>query len=115
MGRDILDLPSPPGGTRLRYGPGEHHYGDLRMPKSAGPHPVAVSIHGGFWRAAFGLDHMSHACAKLALAGVATWNFEYRRVGQPGGGWPGTLDDAAAGFEYLKTLAGSHPLDLKRV
>lgn len=58
---------------------------------------------------------MGHACAKLAQAGVATWNLEYRRVGQPGGGWPGTMDDALAGLEYLKTLATSRPLDLKRI
>lgn len=58
---------------------------------------------------------MGRACAKPAQAGVATWNLEHRRVGQPGGGWTGTMDDALAGFDFLKTLAASHPLDLKRV
>ena len=32
----------------------------------------------------------------LARRGYAVWNIEYRRVGQEGGGWPGTLEDAAA-------------------
>ncbi len=116
MGRDILDLPAPAADARFTYGKDANQFGELRLPpKSNAPHPVVVSIHGGFWRAAYGLDHLGHACAKLAQAGVATWNLEYRRVGQPGGGWPGTLDDALAGLEYLKTLAASHPLDLKRV
>jgi acetyl esterase/lipase len=115
VGRDILDLPSPPADARIPYGTDSNQFGDLRLPRSAGPHPVVVSIHGGFWRAAYGLDHMGHLCASLARAGVASWNIEYRRVGQPGGGWPGTLDDALAGFEHLKTLSASHPLDLKRV
>src|SRR6185369_4951571 len=92
-----------------------NQFGELRLPKSAGLFPVVVSLHGGFWRAAYGLEHMSHACARLAQEGVASWNVEYRRVGQPGGGWPGTLDDAAAALQHLKTLAASHPIDLNRV
>ena len=37
----------------------------------------------------------------LAADGYAVWNIEYRRVGQPGGGWPGTLDDVAAAVDHL--------------
>jgi acetyl esterase/lipase len=115
VGRDILDLLAPQADARIPYGNGPDQFGELRLPKSAGPHPVLVSIHGGFWRAAQGLDHMGHACARLADLGVASWNVEYRRIGQPGGGWPGTLDDVAAGLNHLRKLAVSYPLDLERV
>ena len=48
--------------------------------------------------------------------GWVAWNLEYRRVGSfPGGGWPGTFHDVAAGIDYLRELAGTYPLDLTRV
>jgi len=115
VGRDILDLPAPAANVRAAYGKDANQFGELRLPKSPGPHSLLVSIHGGFWRAAYGLDHMGHACARLAQSGIASWNIEYRRVGQPSGGYPGTQEDTLAAFEYLKTLAASQPIDLKRV
>jgi len=50
-------------------------------------------IHGGFWRAKFGLLYAGQLCAALANSSFATANVEYRRIGEPGGGWPGTLED----------------------
>jgi acetyl esterase/lipase len=44
---------------------------------------------------------MGHACAALTEAGYATWNVEYRRVGNRGGGWPGTFLDVAAAVDAL--------------
>jgi acetyl esterase/lipase len=46
---------------------------------------------------------------------VATWNIEYRRIGDDGGGWPGTFLDVAAAADHLAELADRHPLDLRRV
>ena len=115
MGREILELPPPPADLRLPYGPDPNQFGELRLPKSAGPYPVVFSIHGGYWRTMRDLQHMGHLCDVLARVGVASWNIEYRRIGQPGGGWPGTLDDVAAGFDYLNILASAYPLDLSRV
>lgn len=43
------------------------------------------------------------------------WSVEYRRVGDPGGGWPGTFQDAAAGFDFVELLARTYPIDLRRV
>ena len=100
---------------KISYGDDPNQFGELLLPESAGPHPVVVAIHGGFWRARYGLEHMRPACADLTSLGVATWNIEYRRIGQEGGGWPGTAQDALLGFQYLATLATVHPLDLERV
>src|SRR5262249_45155026 len=74
-----------------------------------------IVIHGGFWRAAYNLDHISHLCVALNKAGMATWSLEYRRLGNPGGGWPGTFDDVLAGTKYLSTIAPKYHLDLNRV
>ena len=112
---NILSLAPPPADARLLYGPDPNHFGDLRLPRGRGPHPVAVNMHGGFWRAQYDLAHAGHLCAALARAGIATWNMEYRRVGNPGGGWPGSFEDATLGFRFLETLAGRFPLDLERV
>jgi acetyl esterase/lipase len=44
---------------------------------------------------------MTALAADLARRGIAAWNVEYRRVGQEGGGWPGTLEDVAAAIDRL--------------
>ncbi len=44
---------------------------------------------------------------------TATWNFDYRAVGHPGGGYPGTLKDVAAATDHLAGL--DEPLDLNDV
>jgi len=115
MGREILEMPAPPADVRLHYGPDAFQFGDLRLPKGAGPHPAAIVLHGGFWRAKYSLDYAGHLCAALTRNGIATWNVEYRRVGNPGGGWPATLADAGAGADYIREIAGKYALDLAKV
>lgn len=100
---------------RLAYGTGEWQFGDLRLPDGPGPHPVVLSIHGGFWKAKYGLDENEKLSAWFAGQGYATWNIEYSRVGHPGGGWPGTLLDVAAAADHLRRLAVPYSLDLDRV
>jgi acetyl esterase/lipase len=113
---DILtDAPPPDPDARVAYGPDPLQFGDLRLPAGAGPHPVAVVVHGGYWQAIHNLTHAGHLCVDLAAHGVATWNVEYRRLGDPGGGWPGTLDDVRRALAHLESLAGEHHLDLGRV
>ncbi|HEY8461609.1 MAG TPA: alpha/beta hydrolase [Blastocatellia bacterium] len=100
---------------RISYGSNELQFGELRLPKGPGPHPVAVVIHGGCWMAQYGLSYMGHLSAALAEAGVATWNVEYRRIGDPGGGWPGTFEDVASAADHLRKIAKERNLDLDRV
>ena len=115
MGREILELPAPVADARLHYGPDALQFGDLRLPAGPGPHPVAIVIHGGFWRARYNLDHIGRLCAALTSAGIATWSLEYRRVGNPGGGWPNTLLDAGLGADFVRELAAKHHLDPAKV
>ncbi len=113
--RSILDLAPPWADARLPYGPDPSHFGDLRLPMGVGPHPVVMVIHGGFWRARYSLAHTGHLCAALTTAGFATWNLEYRRLGDPGGGWPHTLLDVGRGADYLRDVSAHYPLDLTRL
>jgi len=50
----------------------------------------------------------------LNAEGVATWSLEYRRLGNAGGGCPGTFDDVATGARHLGSIAGRYNLDRKR-
>jgi acetyl esterase/lipase len=112
---DILTAPPPPADSRLRYGTDPNQFGDLRVPKSKGPFPVVMNIHGGFWRAKYDLAHAGHLCAALTAKGVATWNLEYRRVGNAGGGWPGTFEDIVNGYRFISQNANRHNLDSQRM
>lgn len=112
---DALALPRPAADRRIVYGVDTLQFGDLRVPEGPGPHPVAVLVHGGCWLAEYDLAHVSSLAAALTAAGVATWSVEYRRVGNDGGGWPGTFLDVAAAADHLVELAEEYRLDLDRV
>lgn len=113
--REVQALPRPEADDRIAYGAGEFQFGELRLPHGEGPFGVVVLIHGGCWMSDFDLDYMASAGAALAERGVAVWTLEYRRIGNPGGGWPGTFQDAANGIDFLRDLAERFPLDLHRI
>lgn len=112
--RAVLDRPAPEPDATLRYGDHPDQVADLRLPaEPAGePLPLVVVIHGGFWRAEYDRTHTGPLAADLAARGYPVVQLEYRRTGQPGGGWPGTLEDVAAGLTALPGLlaaAGVEP------
>jgi acetyl esterase/lipase len=86
-----------------RYGDHPSQLGELFLPPSGEGAPVAVVIHGGFWRHAYDRSLTDGLCEDLASAGWAAWNLEYRRLGR-GGGWPETFEDVAAGIDHLDRL-----------
>jgi acetyl esterase/lipase len=114
MMQDVLSRAPEPYDLRLRYGADENEFGDVRLPKSKGPHPLLMNIHGGYWRARYDLQHASHLCAALTQEGIATFNLEYRRVGNAGGAWPGTFEDVSNGLKYIRQNAAKHNIDAKR-
>ena len=96
------------------YGDKRSQFGELFLPGGEGPFPVAVVLHGGFWKAQYSRKLMHPLCHDLVARGWAAWNLEYRRLGlRNGGGWPNTFDDLAAGIDHLRVLQA--PLDLERV
>lgn len=112
---DIKKLPVPAGAQRSSYGSDPSQFGELRLPPGKGPYAVVVVIHGGCWYSEYDLTQLANFNARLTSLGVATWSLEYRGIGNPGGGWPGTFTDVARGTDHLRILARSYPLDLKRV
>jgi acetyl esterase/lipase len=99
----------------LAYGSDPLQFGDLGVPVGPGPHPVVVFIHGGFWLNQFDLTLAAPQAADAVENGYAAWNVEYRRVGDDGGGYPGTLEDIAAAVDHLSEIAGDYRLALDRV
>lgn len=99
----------------VAYGPDPLQYGELRLPAGAGPHPVAVVVHGGCWLSIADNDYMDPVAEALTGAGWATWNLEFRTLDHAGGEWPGIFRDVAAGTDHLRELGRTYPLDLERV
>jgi acetyl esterase/lipase len=101
--------------VRVPYGDDPDQYAHLRLPDPAvhgpGPHPVAVLVHGGYWRSRWENDTLHAAATDLTARGFATWNLEYRRPDRHG--WDATTADVAAGYAALAQVEG--PLDLSRV
>jgi acetyl esterase/lipase len=114
--QDLLKRPAPRPDARIRYGGAPSQFADLWLPPGPGPHPVAIVIHGGCWRASLpGVELMNLAAADLRRRGIAVWNIEYRRVDEPGGGYPGTFADVAQAVDLLKGTSAQYGLSLDHV
>ena len=113
---DYMALTGPAPAARIAYGPAPSQYAELFVPEGPGPFPVAVLVHGGCWTAKFGgITQLRNMAGALRARGIAVWNVEYRRVDEPGGGYPGMYEDMHAALDALATQAGAAKLDLERV
>ena len=93
---------------------------DLHLPAGAGPHPVAVFLHGGGWRV--GSRHSAGPAYRgadpspfelIAQAGVAVASVDYRLSGEAR--WPAQLHDAKAAVRWLRARAGELGVDPTRI
>jgi len=119
---ELLKQPTPPANERITYGKDPLQFGEIRVPTGDGPFPVAIIIHGGCWSAK--LENLPDAvvsfellrpiASALAESGVASWNIEYRRLGNEGGGWPGTYLDIGRATDLLRDIGPRYHLDLNR-
>ncbi|NKI36126.1 alpha/beta hydrolase [Wenzhouxiangella sp. XN79A] len=107
--------PQPAPDEVITWGPYARQFGELRMPDGDGPFPVVVVLHGGCWLADYDQGYMAGLADAIRELGFAVWTVGFRRIGEPGGGWPNTLFDVAEGTDYLRRLAETRPLDLERV
>jgi dipeptidyl aminopeptidase/acylaminoacyl peptidase len=93
-----------------RYGPDPDQWAELLLTGSDRPQPVAVLLHGGFWRTPYTCALMHAMAAALADRGFASWNVEYRRGAGQG---TVTLQDIETAIVTLRTLDA--PIDLDRM
>lgn len=113
---DVNALHSQPADHRISYGKDPLQFGDLRLPSTQGPYPVAIIIHGGCWMSKFAdLQNTAALADALRDLGIATWNIEYRRADNAGSGWPGMFNDVAQAADFLPKIADQYSLDLTRV
>ena len=113
---ELVAEPVAPADRRIAYGTEQLQHGELRLPVGKENVPVVVLIHGGCWRAQYDMKHVGQAAAALAKEGFAVWTIEYRRIGDAGGGWPGTFDDVATAVDYVRRLGAQFPvIDTTRV
>ena len=113
--QDLASVPAQAPERRVIYGADANQFAELRVPGGAGPHPVVVLVHGGCFKTYASLANLAPVGDVLKGRGIATLNVEYRRVDQPGGGWPNTYLDVGNAVDHVRTLAGEHHLDLSRV
>lgn len=101
---DLRSRPVPAPHLTVHYGDLPDQVADLRLPPGNDAAPLAVVVHGGFWAAEFDRAHAGPQSVGLAEAGYVVATVDYRRVGQRGGGWPGTFDDLAALTDDVRSL-----------
>ncbi len=114
--KELLARPRNTPDAHIAYGKEALQYGDLYLPKTKGLHPTIVLIHGGCWLAELpGPELMDPMAGALRDHGYAVWSIEYRRIGHPGGGYPGTFADVGNAIDALSGLAPRYHLDLSHV
>ncbi|MEO7520838.1 MAG: alpha/beta hydrolase [Gemmatimonas sp.] len=113
---DVDTIPVLDPGKRISFGSDSLNFGELRLPVGTGPFAIAIVLHGGCWYSPYAtLRNTAPLAEAITVAGVATWNIEYRRYDQHGGGWPGTFRDVAAAADFVRELAKRYPIDTSRV
>lgn len=115
MPEGLLNLAAPPVDARVAYGPHTYQFGELRFGKGDRRDVIVMNIHGGFWRNRYDLVHAGHFCAALSSRGLTTWNVEYRRVGDDGGGWAGSIEDVRLAWGFVPEVAAKYGLRAEKV
>jgi acetyl esterase/lipase len=111
---DILEKPQPAADGQVAYGNDPNQFLQFRLPHGQRPYPALLNIHGGFWRAKYDLTHAGHLCEAFRQSGIATFNTEYRRVGNVGGGWPGTFEDIRSAYHFVRQAHARFDVDPNR-
>lgn len=113
---DLLQRPRPQPDATISYGDSALQVVDLWLPPGDGPHPTVLMVHGGCWQTEIADRRiMNWIAADLRQRGIAVWNIDYRGVDRPGGGYPGTFQDAAAAADALRDHAARYHLDISRL
>ncbi len=113
----VLALPVKNQGMKLAYGTAALQFGLLSLPatKLSTKPPLVIFVHGGCWLNAYDIEHSKALSQALTEAGYAVWSLEYRRVGDEGGGWPGSFNDIVQGIHYAQAQFEQYGVDVSRI
>jgi acetyl esterase/lipase len=113
----VQSLPVMAPARQIAYGDDALQYGELWLPavtSQTTAAPLVVFVHGGCWLNAYDVRHTYALNTALTRQGYAVWSLEYRRTGDAGGGWPGTLQDIRQGLLAVDDLS-AFPVDTSRM
>lgn len=113
----VTALPFRAADQKVQYGQSEFEFAELWLPSTNDPNqtfPMVIFIHGGCWLNAFDIKHTYPLSTALADRGIAVFSLEYRRTGDLGGGWPGTLEDIQRGVDAGLALS-QFPIDQDKI
>jgi acetyl esterase/lipase len=88
--------------------------GDLYLPAGAGPFPVLVNIHGGYWRRG-SRDRFQYWGPYLAERGYAGFTISYRLTKPGTKTYPQAVHDVRAAVQFLRGRAKDFRLDGNRI
>jgi acetyl esterase/lipase len=100
---ELNQLPLPTANKTITYGESEHQVMDVFLPKDVPVKSNVMLIHGGCWQNQYDRLYMGHMAKSLSDRGYRVFNIEYRRTGDQGGGYPGTLDDIQSAYKKIQT------------
>lgn len=106
---EVLDLRVETDQLLLSYG-AQSQQTLTHFPRGTTNAESVLVIHGGCWSNAYGVDHALPMAEALATLELDVWAVEYRRVGDEGGGWPGSLQDIKAAVRHVSEITGTSPL-----
>jgi len=104
--RSVLSRRASPPDVVVHYGALPEQIADVRYGKKNAAHrPLAIVIHGGFWRPAIDRTHTGPMCEAIANEGWTVASIEYRRIaGQP----DVTTGDVVDGVAKIPELTENH-------
>jgi acetyl esterase/lipase len=87
--------------------------GDLYLPAGAGPHPLIVNVHGGYWRRG-SRDTFQHWGPYLAERGIAGFTISYRLTKKSQSTYPGVIHDVRAAVQFMRGNAAQFKVNQDR-
>lgn len=106
---DVLELPIAEVAQTQDYGSSPQNT-VVNIRGSDSSRGVVTLIHGGCWSNAYDRNHALPMAEALSTMGYDVWVPEYRRVGDEGGGWPGSLEDIITAVEFVTDKTGQQPI-----
>jgi acetyl esterase/lipase len=99
---ELNQLPLPSADQTITYGESDHHIIDVFLPHHAKTKSNIILIHGGCWQNQYDRLYMGYLAQSLSERGYRVFNIEYRRTGDEGGGYPGTLEDILQAYHRIQ-------------